>query len=191
MKTINFKKLTFILLISVAAISSCKKHDDDHDDDHNHDENELITTVAIQFVDTISKDTLFYKWSQPGGPGSAIAIDTIMLKPNVKYIATTTILDESKNPTFNVSEEIKADANNHRFVYTPTNTNLGIKILDFDTHTPPIELGLNFEANAGVVTQSNGNLNVVLKHYTVSSPKTGGLANGSTDIEVNFPLVIK
>ncbi len=185
------KNQLIITLVSVIffTATSCKKLI--NSDKTPDEENELITTVSLLFIDALNSDTLKFDWSQPGGPGSGIAIDTIVLKPNVNYIATISILDESKNPTFNVSGEIKSDANSHRFIYTPTNANLSIKILDFDTHTPPIELGLSFEAITLGVSQSIGNFNVVLKHYTESAPKTGGLANGSTDIEVDFPLVIE
>ena len=184
----NFKYLILFFSMVVLVFSACKKHDDE--DDHSHDENELITTVAIMFVDTVANDTLSFKWQQLGGPGTAITVDTIKLLANKNYVAFTSVLDESKTPVFNVSDEIKQDANNHRFVYTSSTVNLTTKILDMDTNVPALELGLIFSAATTNPIPSIGKFNLELKHYTSSSPKTGGLANGSSDISVEFPLLI-
>jgi hypothetical protein len=189
MKKHNISK-TLILLATASLLffNACKKHDDDHKhDDHDHD-NELITTVRLQFVDSLSKDTFNYTWSQPGGPGSAVSIDTIGLEADRVYLASVDLLDKSKNPVVSVSEAVLADANSHRFIYTSSLAGTQIRILDFDQQVPAMELGLKFRffaANTGT-----GNFICKLRHYTASSPKSGGLANGSTDIEVEFPIVL-
>jgi len=189
MKKHNISK-TLILLATASLLifNACKKHDDDHKhDDHDHD-NELITTVRLQFVDSLSKDTFNYTWSQPKGPGSAVSIDTIGLEADRVYLASVDLLDKSKNPAVSVSEAILADANSHRFIYTSSLAGTQIRILDFDQQVPAMELGLKFRffaANTGT-----GNFICKLRHYTASSPKSGGLANGSTDIEVEFPIVL-
>jgi len=187
MKKHNISNIFFLLAIaSLFIFNACKKQEDDHAN-QDHD-NELITTVRFQFVDSISLDTFRYAWSQPGGPGSAVSIDTIALKANRVYLATVDLLDESKNPIVSVSEEIAADANNHRFVYTTTLAGTQIQILDFDQQVPAMELGLKFRlivANSG-----SGNFTCSLRHYTNLDPKTGGIIAGSNDIEVSLPLAI-
>jgi hypothetical protein len=191
----NFNKIlahnsfafTLFTLASLLVFNACKKQDDDH---HNHnDENELITTVQFMFVDSLSSDTLNFEWSQPGGAGTAITVDTIALKANSVYYTSVTLLDKSKTPEEDISEEIEADANSHRFVYSCSLVGTSIQILDFDQQIPPMELGLKFRFHATNI--GGGTLMSTLKHYTTEDPKTGGISAGSTDLEVSFPLVVK
>ncbi|MCF8254657.1 MAG: hypothetical protein K9J84_08775, partial [Bacteroidia bacterium] len=162
-------------------------------DEHTNidEENELITSVTLTLVDSATNDTFLYSWKQLGGPGTAITLDTLKLKANRTYFGSTQILDESKTPVFNVTEEIREDANHHRFVFTSSTSNVWVNILDFDTHVPPIELGLKYKIYTLNAVSGNQNLDVVLKHYTESSPKIDGLTAGSTDISVRFPMVLE
>jgi hypothetical protein len=190
----NFIKTNFIILsilaLSLVYFSSCKKQSTD---EHTNldEENELITTVSLTLIDSASNDTFRYTWKQLGGPGTTITVDTIKLIPNRTYFGSTQILDESKTPVFNVTEEIRADANHHRFVFTSTTPNVRVNILDFDTHLPPIELGLSYTIYTQNAVGGSHKLDVVLRHYTESSPKTDGLTAGSTDISVSFPMVLQ
>ena len=191
--SIKNNKLSFFTLllagIFMLGTTACSKHDDDHDDhDHDH-ENELITTVKLHVVETGTTDTLSYAWKQVGGPGTAIVVDSIGLKQGKVYEVLTEVLDESKTPASNKTEEIRKDGHCHRFIYTSTLSSLLLQILDFDTQNPAMELGLKFRITAPDVMGS-GNLKCVLKHYTTSDPKTKGINAGSTDIEVQFPLVV-
>ncbi len=186
------KKLAIIFgLITLVSLGACKKHDDhDHDDNHDH-ENELITSVKLHFIDSITNDTFSFAWRQPAGPGTAISIDTIKLVPGKAYTGLVEFWDESKNPIENITEEIKSAANEHRVVYTSTTTRIQTAITDVDSNIPPIELGLKFSAITNATGSETGIYQVVLRHYTSSSPKTGGLQNGSSDADVSFPIVIK
>ncbi len=185
------KKFTIIFgFITLLALNACKKHDDHEDQNHDH-ENELITTVKLHFIESGSNDTLSFSWRQPAGPGTAITIDTIQLVAGKNYAGFIEFLDESKNPVVNVTAEIKETANEHRVVYTSTTTRVQTTITDVDTNVPAIELGLRFNVATTSMGAELGSYQVVLRHYTTSSPKTGGLQNGTTDAEVSFPLVIK
>lgn len=155
------------------------------------EENELITTVKFTFVDSLTSDTLRFKWNQPGGPGTLITADTIELITDRIYLVSTTIFDESKTPVFNVSDEIKTLQNEHRFFYTSTTSRLVTQITDFDTQNPPMELGLKFRAITSANGSETGNFRALLRHYTAGSPKTGGVLAGTADIDVTFPLRVK
>lgn len=176
-----------LAVASIVLLNACKKQD--KDETPLPEENELITTISLQAVDTISLDTFNFAWRQPGGPGTKIEVDTIQLDANKGYLVSIDLLDESKNPVVSITEEIEQDANSHRFVYSTNLAGSSIKILDFDSHIPAMELGLKFVLGAG--TTGNGNFNVLLKHYTDLDPKTNGLNAGSTDIEVSFPMKLK
>jgi len=184
------KKFAIIFgLTTLITISACKKQDD-HDDDHD-DENELITSVKLHFIDPATNDTLNFAWRQPAGPATAISVDTIKLVPGKTYIGLVEFWDESENPAENITEEIQSSPNEHRVVYTSSTQRIQTNITDVDTNIPPIELGLKFNAITTTTGADIGIFQVVLRHYTSSSPKTGGLQNGTADADVNFPIVIK
>lgn len=188
MKRDSILKFVYVFAFaSIVMLNSCKKQD--NEETPLPEENELITTIRLQVVDTLSLDTFVFSWRQPAGAGTAISVDTIKLVANKAYRVSIDLLDESKNPVESITEEIEGDANSHRFVYSTNVAGTSIKILDYDTHLPPLELGLKFLLGAG--DAGTGNFNVLLKHYTDLDPKTNGINAGSTDIEVAFPMVIK
>jgi hypothetical protein len=183
--------LATVILSAMTIFSSCDKHDEhDHDDDHNHG-NELITTIRFVFTDTTSGSVDTFSWKQPKGPGTPITLDTIRLTSGTSYAVRVEVLDESKSPAQNISNEIAQKAKEHRFVYTVSSNRIQLQITDFDTHNPPLELGLKLQANVGVSGDSTATWRAVLKHYSTAVPKTQGPAAGSTDIDVLFPVLIQ
>lgn len=174
-----------LFLITVFAFSSCKKQVPPNDDpDH---ENELITTIRITLL---YGDTQSFTWRQPGGPGTAIQVDTLRLKSNQNYVGWLTLFDESKTPAVDLTEEISDRSNEHRFIFTPSLSRVGVTITDFDNQNPPMELGLNFTVAVSNMGDSTGTLRIVLRHYTNASPKSAGLSAGTTDADVSFPMMV-
>lgn len=188
------KKLIFATILAsiISVFSACDKHDDDDHkhSDHNHD-NELITTVRFIFSDTISGSQDTFAWKQPSGPGTAITADTIRLQSNTNYLVRVEVLDESKNPALNITNEIAQKANEHRFIHTVTSSSIQLQITDVDSHNPPIELGLRLNAQVNNTGEKSGMWRTVLKHYSTAVPKTQGPLAGSTDIDVSLPVYIQ
>ncbi len=183
-------KLYYLIIYTLVFICviSCKRQANNQ---APVEENELITTVKFTFVDSLTSDTLRFKWTQPGGPGTLITADTMELITDRIYIVSVTIFDESKTPIFNVSDEIKTLQNEHRFFYTSTTGRLNTQITDFDTQNPPMELGLKFKAITSANGPETGNFRAMLRHYTAASPKTGGASAGTADIDVTLPLRVQ
>lgn len=180
-------KNILLLFAAVATLSFNACKDKDNDDDHD-DENELITTAKITFTHSVSGTAQTFTWSQPGGPGTAITVDTIRLHPDSLYQAAVTLLDESKNPVSDITEEIKELQDEHQFFYTSGTGRLIISNLDKDSKNLP--LGLNFSAQTSTNGNVNGTLKVVLKHYTSAAPKSTDPQAGSTDLDITFPVII-
>jgi hypothetical protein len=178
-------KIYMLCTLSVLFAASCRRQ---NNPSPPGEENELITTVRLQFTDSLTGNVSLFSWRQPGGPGTAISADTIVLAANKTYRATVKILDESKSPAFDVTAEIKAACNEHRFFYTSTTTRISTTITDRDSLNPPMELGLQFTASTSLNGQATGTYRVLLKHYTAASPKTAGASAGSSDIDVSFPI---
>ncbi len=185
MKTTYKNILVLFAALAMISFNACK--DDDKDDNHD-DENELITTAKITFTHSVSGTTKTFGWSQPGGPGTTITVDTIRLHPDSLYQAAITILDESKNPVSDVTEEIKELQDDHQFFYTSGTGRLTISNLDKDSKNLP--LGLHFSAQTSTNGNANGTLKVVLKHYTTAAPKSTDPQVGSTDLDITFPVIV-
>src|SRR3569832_494963 len=64
------------------------------------------------------------------------------------------ILDETKTPADTISNEVKKEANDHLFFYTPSGVNEVITIQDKDTHTPPLPIGLQTTWKTGAANTS-------------------------------------
>lgn len=154
--------------------------------------NEFVTTVKLELINNASNDTVIAIWrdltpedSNPADTSLAV----LNLKENSTYKATLYLLDETKTPAEDITEEIKERANYHQLFYFPSNNlgaNLLVNVTDSDTNSPPLPLGVtsNFITNSA----ASGKVNVILKHQP--NVKNGTFAPGSTDIDVNFQVNI-
>jgi hypothetical protein len=186
----KFKFLGTALLAGLLVVS-CKK-DDKKPDDHHHDhENELITTVQLNFSGKgiSGNDTTFtVSFDDPDGTGGnkPTSFDTIRFATNKTYTCDLILLDKSKNPVDTISNEVKEEADEHLFFFTPSNSDaLSVTINDKDSK------GRNLGLKTSWVTKkaTNGTVKVKLMHQP--GVKDGTSANGDTDVEIDFPLVIK
>jgi hypothetical protein len=192
MKKHNFitGSLAAIFLISSLFIVGCKK--EEQVVKPPLPENEFITTIKLTLIDTLSNDTLLAKWkdispedSNPADTSLAI----LSLKSNRFYKAEITLFDETKNPTVDITNEVKERSIYHLFFYYPSaslNGNLIVNITDSDLNNPPLPLGVstNFITNS----PSSGSLNVILRHQPKG--KNGTFAPGTTDVDVRFRVTI-
>ncbi|MFN5444435.1 MAG: hypothetical protein ACK48V_09425 [Crocinitomicaceae bacterium] len=186
----KFKFLGTALLAGLLVVS-CKKDDTTPVDNHEHDESELITTVQLNFSGKgiSGNDTTFtVSFDDPDGTGGnkPTSFDTIRFAANKTYTCDLILLDKSKNPVDTISNEVKEEADEHLFFFTPSNSDaLSVTINDKDSK------GRNLGLKTSWVTKkaTNGTLKVKLMHQP--GVKDGTSANGDTDVEIDFPLVIK
>lgn len=186
----KFKFLGTALLAGLLVVS-CKKDDTTPVDNHEHDESELITTVQLNFSGKgiSGNDTTFtVSFDDPDGTGGnkPTSFDTIRFAANKTYTCDLILLDKSKNPVDTISNEVKEEADEHLFFFTPSNSDaLSVTINDKDSK------GRNLGLKTSWVTKkaTNGTVKVKLMHQP--GVKDGTSANGDTDIEIDFPLVIK
>ncbi|MGL4630286.1 MAG: hypothetical protein ACRCVT_03695 [Leadbetterella sp.] len=184
MKVFNKYALAFLGVITL-SLSGCK------DDPDAEEENELITTVKINLKEGNNTST-FASRDLDGDGGNAPVIDKITLKPNTMYTATVEVLDESKSPSSNITNEIFSKGDEHFMVYTPNPANLlNFTITDKDVKNLPIGLSGTLRSNAAA---NNGKLRVVLYHQPAVngvSVKNGTSTAGSSDFDVTFDVEIK
>lgn len=188
---LNMKKLGSVLLsfslLAVLTISSCKKEKQDPEDN----ENEVITTMEIRVIEQGTANTEKFIWEDADGEGgNQPAIQVIQLAAGKVYEVELTILDKTKNPVENTTEEIREEGADHRFYFIPSgDTGLTIDGLDKDVNGT--SLGIHSvwtTADAGT-----GTMKIILRHYPegnkeetdlVTSPKS------STDAEMEFDVVV-
>ncbi len=175
----------------VVLIIGCKKDTTKPQDNHEHDESELITTVQLNFSGkgNSGNDTTFtVLFDDPDGTGGnkPTAFDTIRLAANKTYSCDLILLDKSKNPVDTISNEVKEEADDHLFFFTPSNKDaLSVSINDKDSK------GRNLGLKTSWVTTSAATGTVKVKLMHQPGVKDGTTATGDTDVEVDFPLVIK
>jgi len=171
--------LSYLIVLSIVVIS-CKK--DKTDDPAPVNPGELITTVNLIVTDTITGivvDTVgFY---DPDGPGGvAPSIDSLILQSGVPYEVRLVLLDESKNPPLNVSDEIEDEGDVHLFSFT--STLLSTTILDNDVNGNPVGL-VNLVQASGT---GSGIYRIQLRHYDTPALKNANSSDYETDVEIDF-----
>lgn len=178
--------------------------------------NETITYAELRLTneanasDTTSCAYTFYV--NNNGDVTSTDSTTLKLKANSVYDAKVYMLDQTQATPFVVSNEIKERQNYHLFFYQPTPINsapvisntspyipgtpvdtqdpplqLTIVRTDMDTNNPPLQVGLT--AKFTTKGASNGNLRWVLRHQP--NAKNGTFDPGSSDLDVNFKVVIQ
>lgn len=185
----QFFKAAMTILISGTLITSCKK-----DAVKESNEEEVITTMKLSFVPVGGGSTLTYQFKDADGPGGAAPIqDEIVLAPSKSYNVIVQLLDETITPAKDITLEVAAEADAHRFYYEPTaGSNIVVSGLNNDSNGVPV--GITGTWVTGAV--ATGKIKVTLRHYggtppgkaisdLVNSPKS------STDIEVEFNTKIQ
>ena len=171
--------LIFSLLILLSF--SCEKDTEVYPED----ESELITTVSITFTPA-SGAAKSFKWTDKDGAGGiAPVIESIVLTANTSYTISTTFLDESKTPAYNITEEVQEESYEHLVCYVSSGSAPEVQITDQDKKKYPLGLAGTIKTT----TAGNGSIKVSLKHMPDKKAATP-CSTGETDVEVTFPVTI-
>jgi hypothetical protein len=181
------RNLLVISLIASIAIS-CRKQPEIPPAVVNEPEN--ITVIKLVFTDSAGIETpSTFIWKDiDGNGGQNPVIDSVLLTKNKTYFTQIIILDETKNPTGDVSAEILNEGSDHQFFFIKSNINTNIMYNDQDKNGNPI--GLKSIWRTGNI--SSGKVEIILKHQPgvkVNSP--GDINAGSSDIDISFNTRIK
>lgn len=194
MKTI----IKVTIITGILALAACKKDNVNPENPTDSNPQEMITTVVLNGFNhdnpTDTKHQFSFNWEDlDGAGGNAPTIDTLTLDTGITYHIHVLVLDKSKTPYDTISNEIYEERNVHQFFYTLSNELSGkvrTEVLDFDSNTPSLPVGLEFHLN----TQSNqsyslplvGSLGVKLSHYD-GVPKTTA-PSAESDLDITFPV---
>lgn len=177
-QTILFSMLS-LLSLQVFIFSSCKEEELPEEPN----EEELITTLILEFENTISGEVHTFEFRDTDGPGGSepVDFDTIRLDDNSSYHITVSLLNESVSPADDITVEVVEEGVDHQLFYvTSGGLNLFISYDDEDANGDPIGL----HAMAATTDASTGTTTVTLKHQP--DIKDGNILTGDTDVEVIF-----
>lgn len=191
MKKITFKPIMLVIGALSLVVVGCKKDDVHPTDDHEHNESELITTLELKFSgkDKVNKDTTFVvTFDDPDGDGgnSPTKFDQINLLKNTDYTVELLLLNKSKIPYDTISNEVLEEADDHLFFYSSNPLDLvNVTITDKDGN------GKNLGLKSTWKTTNVGSGKVKVKLMHQPGMKDGTSATGDTDVEVDFPVIVR
>ena len=164
------------LVVCSATITSCKK-----DKVEEPNQEELITTVVVKLTPVGGGSVLNFQVEDlDGNGGNAPIAQEIVLAPNKVYTADLVILDKTKTPVSDISAEVKAEADDHQFYFTPSAVvNLTVTNLDKDSKKYPLGLSSTWTTGAA----STGKLYILLKHKPGIKGPNDASTLGETDID--------
>lgn len=175
------------------SIYSCDDDDVEIKDENIPNEEELITTVQYTLVPNGGGDNVVFSFKDlDGDGGDAPIINTEALRANTTYTASLQFLNESEDPSENITTEINEEAAEHQVFFQTNDSNLVISYNDKDPNSMPLGL----ETTVKTFEKSSSNLTITLRHEPNKSAegvKDGDITNagGETDIEVVFPILIE
>ena len=154
------------------------------------DDNEVITTATLTLTNKTTPGEVVTATIDNLNTIADSSKGTVNLKANTTYTGVVTLLDKTKTPTLDVSAQVKGEANEHLFIYTPTPaTLLTIKLTDTDTNPAPgpYPIGLTTDIQTGAA--GSGKLKLVLRHQP--NVKNGTPTPGTSDLDTDFTVVVK
>ncbi len=190
-------KFAWLLMGTLAFGLACG--DDDSAGEPGEDP-EVITTVRLNL--TTGSSTITASWQDLDGPGGAapVIVQPTALTLGSTYTASLEILNESESPAENVTEEIRAEAEEHLIFYVPTNDIITVEITDTEMDYGPNSEGQNLpvglEATVTATAAGTGTLQIVLNHLppinnTPQKTPTNTINDGEADFDITFNVTVQ
>lgn len=154
------------------------------------DDNEAITTITLTLTSQTTPVQTLTATIDNLNTTADLSKAALSLRPNTTYTGALTLLDKTKTPTLNVSDEVKKEANEHLLVYTPAPaTLLAVTLTDTDTNPAPGPFPLGLTTQVRTTAAGAGTLKVVLRHQP--NAKNGTATPGTSDLDVTFPVTVQ
>jgi len=182
------KKLYFLAtVLFTILLASCSK---DNETPEAVNEEELITTLKVTLVPVSEGNTIVLTTRDLDGDGPNEPVVTVSsnLTAGVAYNGTIELLDETKSPADNITEEVEEEADEHQFFYT-IGSGLDVTATATNLDSEGNLLGTEFELTAN--TASSGSLTFTLRHEPTKPNDGLSSAGGETDIAATFSITVE
>ena len=182
------KYYLLLLFAGLALFTAC-----DDEEPIIDDPEEVITTLTYTLTPQGGGDVVTLNWEDlDGDGGNAPTITGGTLAANTTYTGAITLLNASKTPAENITEEIEEEDDEHQFFFNSTVDGLTVAYDDADDDGNPV--GLQTEVTTG--DAASGDLTVILLHEPAKDAEgvaDGDIdnADGDSDIEVTFPVTVQ
>lgn len=181
----------FLFGAIVASLFAFGCSDDPASPNSPANESETITTVRLRLVQTDDTTRVFQaQWRDLDGEGGNAPVITGLnnLPPNKTFSGSIQVLDETKSPIKDITEEIEEEDEEHQFFYVVSGATLSVEYADADSDGNPIGL----KTTVTTAAASSGTLRVILKHEatknnTIGVPST----DGETDFDIVLPVTVQ
>lgn len=164
------------------------------------DPEEVITTVELTLTDGTETLTATWRDLDGEGPGDPVITPPAPLAAGTTYDLQLTFLNETESPAEDVTEEIQEEAEEHQVLMIPSSDFLTATPTDVESDYVANSVGDDLPVGLTWSVQTDaagtGTLRVVLKHLppvggTPQKTADVGLADGGTDADVSFDLVVE
>ncbi len=191
--------LFFLSLTTVFTISSCG--DDDAPPVENAEEE--ITRVTARFTNVAdNSDVVTAVWFDEDGEGTGDpVIDDIVLDAGTSYLLTLQLENTLVSPAEDISVEVDEEAEEHMFFFefsdllfsdpdgngNVDNRGDAVNYEDSDSDGEPLGLITSWTT----ADASTGALRIILKHQPGIKTATSTSADGETDMDITFDVVVE
>lgn len=178
-------KLRYLFLLTLPLFVGC---DDDDDMIEIPNEDEVINEMIVTLTPDDGGDDVVLRFFDPDGDGDQTP--TLTLDPldnSTTYTGSITLTNTLESPAEDITAEVREENKDHRFYFLSDISDLSVTTLDPDNSGDPT--GLDFELTTGAA--GSGDLTIILLHEADKSEDDPELAGGETDIEVDFPIIIR
>ena len=185
------KYYSLLLFAGLALFTACD--DEEPIGPGGGGEEEIITTLTYTLTPQSGGDVVTLNFEDlDGNGGNAPTITGGTLAANTTYTGAITLLNASKTPAENITEEIEEEDDEHQFFFNSTVDGLTVAYDDADDDGNPV--GLQTEVTTG--DAASGDLTVILLHEPAKDAEgvaDGDIdnADGDTDIDVTFPVTVQ
>lgn len=183
MKNLYFLATVFFTIL----LASCSK---DNETPEAVNEEELITTLKVTLVSAVDGDTIVLTTRDLDGDGPNEPVITVSsnLVAGVSYNGSIELLDETKSPADNITEEVEEEADEHQFFYT-VGSGLDVTITATNLDSNGNFLGTEFLLTSNAA--SSGSLTFTLRHEPTKPNEGLSSAGGETDIAATFSIIVE
>lgn len=181
------KLLIVIILMTSILFTACEKTP------IIPNEEELITTLQYTLTPLDGGNSIVFSFQDlDGDGGNPASISGGVLEANKTYSGVLVLLDETQNPSEDITSEILAEAAEHQFFFESTIQDVTILYSDNDNNGNP--LGIN--TTLTTKQTGSGTIKITLRHEPNKDAlgvRAGNIANagGETDIEVIFDINVQ
>ena len=190
---------TAAIAVAAGLVFTASACDSNKPEDPGAGQEELITQVVVRLQnDANASDIQTITATDADGDGTGLVFSPagLRLTPGATYTSTITLNDQINNR--NVTDEIKEEAEDHRFQYTVTPTSAAtVTVTDRESNyvttdnngAGDLPVGLAFRVAVASGATGAGTFNATLFHFDDGAIKNSATATSDErDIDINFPV---